>query len=521
MSKQSQKENNSNLISRPPVVVVLGHIDHGKTTLLDYIRKTSVAAKEAGGITQHIGAYEIVHTTKEGEAKKITFIDTPGHEAFSKMRSRGAKVADVAVVVVAADEGVKPQTLEALDHVSQSGAILIIAINKIDKPEASPQKVKQQLADKGVLLEGWGGAVSNQEISAKSGKGVDELLDLILLAAELENLQADPLTKAGGVVIEAYKDAKKGNIATLLIKNGTLYVGDYIIAGESFGKIKSMATAVGIQISEATFCSPVIVTGFEILPAVGEEFKAIEDKKTMLAMRKSEEKKIISVGAAPSKIIETAKKEEKATLNLIIKADVAGSKEALEKVIGDLQFQKAAVKIIRSGLGDMNENDITLAQSTGAVTAAFKVKVSNEIAKLAQLSGVEIIPADVIYDLADKVKEKMREIIPPEISRIDLGKLTILAVFKLEPQRMIVGGKVTDGKIKKGALADVKRNGNLILTGRISQLQHNKADVAEVQAGRECGIMFSPLAIHLPGGRIEPQDKLEIYEEERKPQVLE
>jgi len=253
----------SHLVTRPPVVAVLGHIDHGKTTLLDFIRKSTVAAKEAGSITQHIGAYEIVHTTPDGLQKKITFLDTPGHEAFFKMRARGAKVADIAVLVVAADEGVKPQTLEALEHIKKSGATLIVAINKIDKPEAKPEKIKQQLAEKDVLLEGWGGNVPNQELSSKTGKGIPDLLSLILLAAELEELKVDPSAPAEGVIIEAHKDAQVGNVVTLLIKNGTLRKGSWIAAGSAIAKIKHMSAAGGVSATEATCSAPVVVIGFE------------------------------------------------------------------------------------------------------------------------------------------------------------------------------------------------------------------------------------------------------------------
>src|SRR3990170_1185675 len=289
MTKQNIKQNPDNTAQteRPPVVAVLGHIDHGKTTLLDYIRKANVAGKEAGGITQHIGAYEITHQTADGQEKKITFIDTPGHEAFSKMRSRGAQVADIAILVVAADEGAKPQTLEALEQILASKAILIVAINKMDRPEAKPERVKQQLAEKGVLLEGWGGAVPNQEISAKTGQGVPELLDLILLAAEMEELKADPSAPAEGVVIESHKDAKIGNSAALIIKNGAMRVGNYITCNGTVDKIKSIRKSDGQPVSEAAFSSPVLVTGFNELPLVGEVFRTAPDSKTAEKLKKA------------------------------------------------------------------------------------------------------------------------------------------------------------------------------------------------------------------------------------------
>ncbi|MBI5913422.1 translation initiation factor IF-2 [Candidatus Azambacteria bacterium] len=504
------------LTERPPIVAVLGHIDHGKTTLLDHIRKAAVAAQESGGITQHIGAYEIAHILPDGTKKRITFIDTPGHEAFSKMRSRGAKIADIAILVVAADEGVKPQTLEALEHIQQSGAMLLVAINKIDKPEANPEKVKQQLAEKSVLLEGWGGTVPNQEISAKTGKGIEDLLTLILLASELEELKADTAAPAEGVVIEAHKSARAGIIATLLVKNGTLTQGDFIVAGNAVGKIRSLTTSAGTPASSVTFSSPVIVSGFETLPDVGETFRATESKKAAEAFAASwkEAQKKPLAGA----VQESTK--ERPVLNVIVKADTSGTKEALEKMVMKLDFPAAATRIVRSEVGEVNDGDLSFAESSRAVIVAFKVKTPSAITKAAQNAGVEIIEADIIYELTDALKEMLRTLLPPEIIRSDIGALAILAVFKTDAARMIVGGKVSDGKIKRGAKADVTRKGALVMTGKITQLQHNKAETNEVPKGNECGIMFSPSS---PSGdkRIEVGDRIEAYEEETKLRPLE
>jgi len=499
------------LTERPPIVAVLGHIDHGKTTLLDYIRKSAIAAKESGGITQHIGAYEIIHN-----AKRITFIDTPGHEAFSKMRLRGAKIADIAILVVAADEGIKPQTLEALEHIQQSGAMLLVAINKIDKPEANPEKIKQQLAEKGILLEGWGGTVPNQEISAKTGKGIEDLLTLILLAAELEELKADTAAPAEGVVIEAHKNARAGIVATLLVKNGTLAQGDFIVAGDAIGKVRSLTTSAGVPTSSVTFSSPVIVSGFEILPDVGETFYVTESKKateSLAASWKEAQKKPIAA------VIQESTKE-RPVLNVIVKADTSGTKEALEKMVTALDFPTAATRVVRSEVGEVNGGDLSFAKSSGAIIAAFKVKTPPGVAKAAQNADVEIIEADIIYELTDALKERLRKLLPPDIVRNDIGVLSILAVFKTDATRMIVGGKVADGKIKRGAKADVTRKGVLVMTGKITQLQHNKVETNEVPKGNECGIMFAPVSPSADK-RIEMGDRIEAYEEEVKLRPLE
>lgn len=499
---------------RPPIVAVLGHIDHGKTTLLDFIRKTAVAAKESGGITQHIGAYEITHTLPDGTQKRITFLDTPGHEAFSKMRGRGANVADIAILVVAADEGAKPQTFEALEQIQASGATLVVAINKIDKPEAKPEKIKQQLAEKGVLLEGWGGQVPNQEISAKTGKGIPDLLSLILLAAELEEFTASTEEKAKGIVIEAHKNARIGTVATLIIKTGTLHRGDFIVAGNAVGKLKTVVLSDGSTTDSATFSSPVVVTGFETLPAVGEEFQITASRKEADELATLHHEGMHVAPIVPKEMI-----EGKPVLNVILKADMSGTKEALEKTIGGLVFPVAEAHIIKSEVGEITDNDISLAQSVNALIVAFKVKTPPNIAKLIQSGEIRAVQADIIYELVDAVKEALRTLAPPVIVRHDLGTLSILATFKMERTRMVVGGKVATGKIKKGAKADVKRKGILVMTGKITQLQHNKSEIPELASGSECGIMFVPVTPSEK--RIEAGDQLEIYEEEIKPGFLE
>ena len=509
MAKQTKTTKpETNTGERPPVVVIVGHIDHGKATLLDYIRKTSVAAGESGGSTQHTAAYEIMHN-----GKKITFIDTPGHEAFSSMRKRGATIADIAVLVVAADEGMKQQTEEALSQILESGSTLLVVINKTDKPEANIQRVKQQLAEKGILLEGWGGTVLAAELSAKTGKGVPEFLDLVLLASEVEELKADPKVPASGVVLEAHKDARIGNITTLLITDGTLHQGDYVVSESAMGKIKSMTDTQGTRITEATFSAPVVITGFEDLPSAGNPFQATADKKDAAALKKEKPR------AGTQQIAASTGEEGKPILGVVVKSDAYGTSEALTKLISDLQFKNVSVRILRNEVGDLNESDVLLAKSSKAVIAAFKISIPGPVAKLVQFSNVSVLSADVVYDLVNGIKEMMRELLPPEITRIDIGKLNVLATFKIEPTRMIVGGRITDGKIKKGAKIDVKRKGVLILSGKITQLQHNKKDMPEVSSGNECGIMVIP---SVPAGdkKIEAGDDIYIYEEEVKKKEL-
>jgi len=505
MTKEIKKDN---LIERPPIVAVLGHIDHGKTTLLDHIRKSNVVAGESGSITQHIGAYEITHA-----GKKITFIDTPGHEAFDKMRSRGAKVADVGILVVAADEGLKPQTKEAIKHIQDAGLEMIVAINKIDKPEANPQKVKMQLAEEGILLEGFGGTVSNQEISAKSGKGMDELLDLIALTAELHELKGDSKKEGEGVVIEAKTDTKTGTVATLLIKNGVVKTGDFIVAGTATGKIKKMEDDKGVILKEATFSSPISVIGFDTIPAVGDEFHVVGSKKEAENLaRLAKETSALGVKS------QDQSKEGKKLFNVLLKADVAGTKEALENMVEEANFEEVAANITKADVGDITENDIKFAKSTGSQIAGFKVKASGSIKKLAEQNEVKIITGNVIYEVIENIKKEMASLLSPEIQKNQIGKLQILAIFKQDKTKMIVGGKIIDGKIKRRAKADVKRGGEELMSGSIVQLQHNKEDVAEVTQGKECGIAFQPK--DSTEHKIEVGDILEIYEEETKQKTL-
>lgn len=491
---------------RPPIVVVMGHIDHGKTTLLDFIRKSNVADHEAGQITQHIGAYQAV-----AEGRLITFLDTPGHEAFTKIRSRGARVADIAILVVGADEGIKPQTVEALSIIQGAKVPFIVAINKIDKSNADPNKVRQQFAEKSVLLEGWGGNVPNQEISAKSGQGVPELLELVLLTADLAELRADLTVPAHGVVLETNKDSKSGVSATVLVQDGVLKKGDFFAVGGQWGRVKWMFDFAGHPITEATPATPAVVTGFEDVPEVGEalEVKSSKDEAMRQAETIAQERKQVSQQGAEARagIMQ---------MPAIIKTDVVGSLEGILDILNKSRYNEAEVKIIAKDIGDVNENDIKLAHTSAASIFSFNVKIDPSAARLADRLNVKIVSANIVYELTDTMKKMLEENLPPQVTRSDIGKAQILATFKFDSMRQIVGGRMQSGKIARQCLCEVVRMGKVIGRGKISQLQQNKKDVEEVGQG-EFGIMVTPQG---PLPKIEERDTLMLFEEERIPRHL-
>jgi translation initiation factor IF-2 len=491
---------NQKFTTRPPIVVILGHIDHGKTTLLDQIRKSHVAERETGGITQHVGAYEV-----EFKGKKITFIDTPGHEAFSAMRARGAKVADIAILVVAADDGVQTQTKEAISYIKKAQIPLIVAINKIDKPTANPERVKRELSEENVLVESLGGKIPAVEVSAKTGKRIEDLLELILLVAEMENLQADISKSGQGVVIESYLDNQRGPTATLLLRDGILKLGDIVATASTFGKIKILENFQGKPIKEAFPSMPVVCLGFEKVPQVGERFEVfseIEKAKEYLEKMKSEKKSREEMFIAePGKRI----------LNLIIKTDVLGSIEAIEEVLKTLPQDKVALRILKAEAGSINESDIKLAKTAKAKILGFRVKTDPIAQRLAEREKIKIGTFEVIYDLAQTVREWMQKILAPEIVRTDLGKLKTLVVFWSEKNRQIVGGKVLEGEIKKnGTLIEVFREDEKIGEGRLINLQINKRDVERVTKGQECGILYEGNV------KIQEGDILVFFTKERK-----
>lgn len=494
---KTQKDSKNSI--RPPIVVVMGHIDHGKSQILETIRQTKMLEKEAGGITQHIGAYEVEH-----KGKKITFIDTPGHEAFSKLRSRGAKVADIAVLVVAADEGVKPQTLEAITIIKENNLPFVVALNKIDKPEANPAKVKQELAENGILVESYGGKIPSAEISAKTGKNLDELLEIILLVAELEELKADFEAKPEGVVVETRRDSKRGNSATLLVRNGSLKRGDILVIGRTIEVVKILEDFRGKPSDRIMPSSPALVAGLSKLPVAGDKFCGFSSRK------EAEE----FIETLPEEKIQAERlfvkpQTDKIVFNLILKTDVAGSKEALEDVLLKIESERLKINILRSEIGDINESDVKLALATKLVTiVGFKVSVDSSAQILAEKENIRILTGEVIYELLEEIKKTIEDMLPPEIKRTELGRVKTLKIFKKEGKKQIIGGRVEDGLIKNGAAAEIKRRDEIVGKGAILELQQNKQQAREVEKGFEFGALVESDTEILEG------DVLVIYEEE-------
>ena len=458
---------------RPPIIAVMGHVDHGKTTLLDHIRKTNLAAREAGGITQAIGAYEINHG-----GKRITFIDTPGHEAFANMRTYGANIADLAILVVAADDGVKPQTKEALETILKSNTPYIVAINKIDKNNADIEKTKNDLLQIGVFLEGYGGNISYHLISAKTGEGVDELLDLILLATELENLEIDNKT-VSGVIITSRMDPRRGIISGLILKNGVLKLGQYIGTASASGKIKSLENSLGEKVKELTPSSPSLIVGFENITNVGEEFIAGKesDVDEFVKLKQSERKDKKSETAA-------AGSEGMETINIILKADETASLEALKNLTLKMPMG-LIVNVIDASVGDVTENDVKLAQNTSAVVVGFKTKVDKAALNLARAHKIIVIDSPIIYELEKTLKEYAKKMVPKEMRRLE-----VLAVFgDAKGRERVVGGKVLLGPIKNQEAFEIWQEKKLIGKGRIMNLQSQRKDAAQVETGSEAGLL--------------------------------
>ena len=508
-----KEKNSNNLKSRPPVIVIMGHVDHGKTKLLDAIKKTDVVAGEHGGITQHIGAYQIIY-----KDQKVTFIDTPGHEAFTAMRSRGAKVADIAVLIVAADDGVKPQTVEALKIIEKSKLPIVVAINKIDKPNANIDNVKQELSKHNLLPEDWGGKTICVNISAMTGEGIDELLDMLLLVNEVEkdNILANPDRLACGTVVESHLDKGEGPVATVMVQAGTLKKNDSLIINNSFyGKVKIMRTWRNVIVDEAGPSTPVRLIGFKVLPKVGDIVQVHDGKKGLKRKIKARDlvkkEKVVTIVMGSKEENENDKVK---SVNLILKADVLGSLEAVEESLEKMDHDEVKVKIVSKGLGPVTESDVLRAESTNAYIYAFNVKIPSAVESLSKDKKVDIDYCTVIYKLLDDVFQKMEKLLDPEITITPLGKLNVLAVFRTTKEKTILGGKVIDGIIKEKSKFKVIRDEVEVGTGEMTSLQTNKISVKEIEFGKECGMSV------IYKDKIKEGDILDFYFEEKKKKKL-
>lgn len=492
-----------NFKPRAPIVVVMGHIDHGKSSLLDYIRKTNIVDKEAGGITQYLSAYEVPHANKPGAVDHITFLDTPGHQAFSKMRSRGASVADIAILVVSAEDGVKEQTKEAHKAILDAKIPYIVAINKIDKPNASIEKTKQNLAENEIYLEGYGGDVSFVPISAKVGTGVSDLLDMLLLVAEMENLTADSTIPASGVVVESHLDTRRGTSATLIITNGTLKKGSFIVAEESIAPVRAIENFLGKQVPEASFSSPVQITGFDSLPPVGATFRVCASKKEAEAAQ-AENKEINALGGKTATVRNTPLADDALIVPIVLKSDVGGTLEAIEKEISKIEHERIAIKIIAKGVGSIGENDAKLASGApGAIIIGFHTKVERGAADIAERFNVTVKTFDIIYELSEWLEKELKTRTPKTLGEQVVGSLKVLKTFSATKHKQVIGGKVTTGTLELGAQVKIIRREGEIGRGKIVELQQSKVAAKKVEEGNECGLMIEAKIEIAPGDVLE------------------
>ena len=479
------------LVSRPPVVTIMGHVDHGKTTLLDTLRHSRVTSGEAGGITQHIGAYQI-----DIDGKPITFLDTPGHAAFTSMRARGASITDITILVVAADDGVMPQTVEAINHAKAAGVPIIVAVNKIDKPGANPQHVMQELSEYELIPEAWGGETIFVEISAKFGQNIEELLEMILLVAEVEDLKADPTQRAIGTVIEARLDKGKGPVSTLLVQEGTLHVGDPIVVGNTYGRVRVITNDLGRRDKEAGPATPVEITGLNDVPQAGDRFVVFEDEKTARAAGEERAKRaLLENRAATSRVtldnlFESLKEGELKEVNVIIKADVQGSAEALAASLKKIDVEGVRVKIVHSAVGAINESDVTLAAASNAIIIGFNVRPTPQAKVQADTEEVDIRLHRIIYKAIEEIETAMKGMLDPEFEEKITGQMIVRETFKVSKVGTIAGAYVTEGYIRRDSGVRVIRDGIVIYEGQLASLKRFKDDVKEVKMGYECGAMI-------------------------------
>ena len=497
----------ADLQERPPVVAILGHVDHGKTTLLDTIRATDVAAKEAGGITQHIGAYQITRGDR-----RITFIDTPGHEAFTAMRARGAQVTDIAILVVAADDGVMPQTVEAIDHIKAAGAPLIVAINKMDVPDADPERVRRQLSEHELVVEKWGGDVIDVEVSAKGGLGIDDLLESILVLAEVAELKANPERPGVGVVVEARLDRSRGVLATVLVQTGTLHVGDYVVVGSKRGRVRALIGEGDHRVRSAGPSEPVELLGISELPAAGDRLVVVPDEKTA---RETVTERLRREGLGRARgptLEELGSRISTGTIkemNLVLKTDVHGSIEALRRALEQLSTTEVQVRIIHAATGGITESDVLLAAASEAVIIGFNVRADQGAQRLADHDRVQMRHYNVIYRLTEDIEKALAGLLEPTFEDVVEGKVEVRAVFALMRNRRSAGCYVTEGKVTRGAMARLLRGGSQLFDGPIASLRRFKDDVREAAAGYECGLMLDGF------NNFEVGDIIEVHRQRR------
>ena len=499
----------SSMLTRPPVVTILGHVDHGKTSLLDAIRQAHVAEGEAGGITQHIGAYQI---DREG-GQKITFLDTPGHEAFTSIRSRGARVTDIAVLVVAADDGIMPQTIEAINHANAAQVPMIVAINKMDLPGADPERVKRQLSEQNLLVEDWGGDIISVDVSARTGDGIDDLLENIQILAEISELKANPDRPASGVIIETKLDRRRGPTTTLLVQSGTLRIGDHVVAGSVWGRMRAINNDFGEQVREIGPSQPGEVLGFSILPAAGDLFTVVATEREARNASSERERANTAQSQARALTLDEVVKQIDAgdvkELNLVLKADVQGSAEAVRQSLETLTDDDAKVRILHSGVGAVTESDVLLASASSAIVIGFNVTSDAVVERAAERAGVELRHYNIIYRLIEDIEKALHGMLEPEYTDVTLGRAEVREIFPSRRGVRIAGCRVLDGRVSRNAAVRVLRDGRTIAEGSIGSLRHFRDEVNDVNAGTECGIV-------VPGfNDYEEGDVIETHREER------
>ena len=507
--EEEEKEDEESLEKRPPIITVMGHVDHGKTSLLDFIRKSDIAKDESGGITQHIGAYSV----EVNDSQKITFLDTPGHEAFTAMRARGAQITDIVIVIIAADDDIMPQTKEAISHAQAASVPMIFAINKIDKENANPDKVKESLASMNLLVEDWGGKIQSQDISATSGKGVDLLLEKVLLESDVMDLKANPSKRATGTVLEAYLDKGRGYVSTILVQNGSLSVGDYILAGKNSGKVKAMFNESGETLQVALPSTPVSVLGLDGAPQAGDPFKIIEDEKEakQIAAKRTQlvreqtvrTQKHITLDEIGRRIAIGDFKE----MNVIIKGDVDGSVEALTDSFQKLTTEEIQVNIIFKGVGAITDSDVLLASASEAIIIGFNVRPTDSARKISEKEQVDIRSYSIIYDAINDLKDAMEGLLSPDMQEEIIGSAEVRDIFKISKLGTIAGCMVTSGKITRSSGVRVIREENVIFDGKLSSLKRFKDDAKEVTKGYDCGLQI------IDFNDVQVGDLIESYEE--------